>query len=67
MWLSLKKAGEAHAIPVDDLKPHAVSPACKCAPRVEDVNGGKWVVHNSFDGRELLENEETPVKERRGH
>jgi hypothetical protein len=57
MWVSRLTNGEAHALPINDLKPHAESPACKCEPRVEEVSGGKVVVHNSFDGREFFEDD----------
>ena len=44
-----------HVLPVDDLKPHEESSTCKCEPRIEIVEGGMLVVHNSWDGREWVE------------
>jgi uncharacterized protein YegP (UPF0339 family) len=44
-----------HTLPVNDLKPHVETSACECHPRVETTNGGIIVVHNSYDGREILE------------
>lgn len=53
-----------HVLPVDDLKPHIESAACKCQPRVDTVrNGNRVVVHNSYDGREFFEEAE----EDKGH
>ncbi len=45
-----------HVTPINDLKPHEESTTCECCPRVEFENGEMIVIHNSFDGRELLEN-----------
>lgn len=45
-----------HVLPVDDLEPHdEEGTTCKCEPRVEFVEGGILVVHNSFDNREIIE------------
>ena len=45
-----------HILPINDLKEHRETDDCECAPRVEYVgNGGKVVVHNSYDGREFWE------------
>ena len=44
-----------HVLPIDDLKPHEESSTCECEPRVEIVEGGMLVVHNSWDGREWVE------------
>ena len=45
-----------HVLPVNDLEPHdEEGTTCKCEPRVEFVEGGMLVVHNSFDGREMIE------------
>lgn len=47
-----------HVLPVDDLKPHIESQACKCQPRVDTFkNGNRVITHNSFDGREFYEDE----------
>lgn len=47
-----------NVLPVNDLKPHIESPACKCQPSVEAVeNGGRVIVHNAWDGREFHEQE----------
>lgn len=40
-----------HVMPVEDLKEHECSLSCSCQPRVS----GEVVVHNSWDGREILE------------
>lgn len=51
-----------HVLPIDDLREHEESPACWCQPTVqtEDSETGEpyrapLVVHNSLDGRELVE------------
>lgn len=42
-----------HLVPCDDLKPHAERGVdCMCAPSIQQE--GELVVHNAFDGRELL-------------
>ena len=45
-----------HVLPVSDLKEHTETDDCECKPRVEYVGeGGKVVIHNSYDGREIVE------------
>lgn len=45
-----------HILPIDDLKPHLEKSTCECLPRVEVLeNGNLMVVHNSYDGREHIE------------
>jgi hypothetical protein len=46
-----------HVVPADDLQPHIESGVeCWCKPRVEKHgNYALTVVHNSMDGRELVE------------
>lgn len=44
---------DVHVLPIDDLVEHEEEgDDCVCGPRVEFVEGGKVVVHNSLDGRE---------------
>lgn len=40
-----------HLIPLNDIEPHELSDTCKCKPETE----GGLVSHNSFDKRELAE------------
>ena len=48
---------DVNVVPVNDLKPHIDGPSCACGPRVECLdNGNRIIVHNSYDGREVLEN-----------
>jgi len=42
-------------VPLDDLKPHTESDDCECRPKIEYVEGGKLVIHHSYDGREFFE------------
>jgi len=51
-----------HVLPVDDLFEHNQSAHCHCSPRVEYVeDGGVLVIHNSYDGREELEQMQSEV------
>lgn len=50
-------------IPLNDLKEHEESTTCECNPRIEFVeNGNILVFHNSFDGRELIEEIKSELK-----
>ena len=44
-----------HVIPIDDLKEHEESSSCNCTPTMIEVNGEFILSHNSYDGRELIE------------
>lgn len=46
-----------HIIPTNDTEEHDELSTCKCFPKViKDYKTGKVIiVHNSFDGRELVE------------
>lgn len=47
-----------HITPINDIKPHKEESTCECLPKVEfGENGDMLIIHNSFDGRELLEKE----------
>jgi len=54
-----------HVLPVNDLKEHTETDDCACHPRIEYVGGegGKVVVHNSYDGREVYEQWEAEKEE----
>jgi hypothetical protein len=43
-----------HIMPVGDTEEHEQSTTCKCGPVVE-LEGEGVVIHNSFDGREAVE------------
>lgn len=45
---------DIHSMPVDDLKEH-VFIDCPCNPRIEVIGGSLLYVHNSWDGREYIE------------
>ena len=57
-----------HVYPVEDEQEHEVEQSsepftCDCSPRTEEVeNGGRVVVHNSYDGREIVEEAERVLK-----
>ena len=45
-----------HVTPINDLKPHIEAVDCPCNPKIEiQDNDGLVVVHKSYDGRELKE------------
>lgn len=44
-----------HAYPLNDLKEHIFESTCDCCPTVIIQNGEMIVCHNSFDGREIIE------------
>ena len=45
-----------HILPVNDLKEHEELTTCECNPRIEILDNGEiMVVHNSYDGREYIE------------
>lgn len=52
-----------HVTPVDDLQKHELTRTCWCRPKIETSDPetgipypeGALVVHNSADGRELVE------------
>lgn len=44
-----------HVTPVNDIQEHAESVMCECCPKVEMEGEHLIVVHNAFDGRELIE------------
>lgn len=46
---------DIHVLPVNDLKPHSESRSCWCRPALKREGRGVLVVHNSADGRELVE------------
>lgn len=49
-----------HVYPLDDLFPHILDGAdCPCRPKIEEVEGGIVITHNSYDRREQAEQ---PVK-----
>lgn len=50
-----------HILPIDDLKEHEEESTCECCPSVEIVDGGDMlIIHNSYDGREILEQLNAP-------
>jgi hypothetical protein len=45
-----------HILPTNDLREHEELSTCKCVPRVDvQENGDILIIHNSFDGREVIE------------
>ena len=46
-----------HILPNNDLKEHTESKNCECKPTVRIINKSMLIVHNSYDGREIVEKE----------
>jgi len=46
-----------HVIPIDDLKEHTEDSTCECSPKLIFEDGEMIFIHNSYDGRELLEDD----------
>jgi hypothetical protein len=45
-----------HVYPINDLEDHDLDThLCTCQPSIEYINGSMLIIHNSFDGRELVE------------
>lgn len=44
---------EAHIVPLDDLRPHDLTPQCWCQPAEDDECMAH--IHRSLDGRERFE------------
>ena len=42
-------------IPLNDSEEHEELSTCKCKPRVDLIHGSMTIIHNSFDGREAVE------------
>ena len=43
-------------LPINDLEEHEETSTCKCEPSIEILEDGElMIIHNSFDGRELVE------------
>lgn len=49
-------------LPMNDIGEHVENSTCKCHPRVIFENGEIIIIHNSFDGREYVENLLKPNK-----
>ena len=48
-------------LPMNDLKEHIEESTCECGPSVEILeNGDMMIIHNSYDGREILEQLNAP-------
>ena len=44
-----------HILPINDLKEHDELSTCECGPKIEFVDGNMLIIHNSYDGREVIE------------
>ena len=46
---------EQHILPLNDTRSHIERMTCPCDPKLEIVDGGFIIIHNSFDRREISE------------
>ena len=45
-----------HILPIKDIEKHEEKSTCKCSPKCDILeNGDLMIIHNSFDGREYIE------------
>lgn len=63
MWVTSEGEDDIQVLPVGEEDYHRWDNMCSCCPRVNLSEEGKMIVlHNSFDGREILEEAyETPL------
>ena len=56
-WLVIEHKDAVHVVPNNDVRFHVVvqGMGCACEPELWQQEGLPVVVHNSFDGRELVE------------
>ena len=48
-------------LPMNDLKEHIEESTCECGTSIEILeNGDMMIIHNSYDGREILEKLNAP-------
>ena len=53
-----------HILPINDLKKHEESTTCECNPKIEILEDGEiMVIHNSYDGREFIEELVSNIKQ----
>ena len=50
-------------LPLFDIKEHNEDSTCECEPEILFINDEMIVIHNSFDGREAIENAYEILKE----
>jgi hypothetical protein len=55
-WQVLQIDDEYHVLPNNDTHNHSYLMTCHCHPR-RDAEDEAVIVHNSFDGRELIEDQ----------
>jgi len=54
-WQTRRQRADVHVTPIRDLREHTETRECWCVPVLHDEGEGYVVVHNSADGRELIE------------
>lgn len=55
-----------HIYPLNDVQVHDLEAVgCSCGPKIMFEEGDMLIVHNSFDGREILEEIESTFKDKK--
>ena len=56
-WLIIERGDGVHVVPNNDIQFHTIegNKPCSCKPELWIRNKTLVIVHNSFDGRELVE------------
>jgi hypothetical protein len=49
------RRGDIHVLPIHDLREHEDTRTCWCQPTLRQESGAMMVIHQSADGRELIE------------
>lgn len=63
-WAVNRGGSIYHVYPVGDLSNHNIEDGkCYCRPRSEEWHGSTIIIHNSFDGREIVERAEALLAE----
>lgn len=44
-----------HVIPLDDSEEHEDNESCRCLPNIVETKSAILIIHNAFDGRDMLE------------
>lgn len=56
-----------HIYPENDKQEHDLEAAgCSCVPKIMFEEGDMLIVHNSYDGREIIEEIEADLNEEKG-
>jgi hypothetical protein len=51
----LPDSTDIHVVPINDEKPHDLTPDCGCEPKMEIVGVSLLYIHKAYDFREVIE------------